>query len=88
MGRGLSEVVHKEQIGLRAALEAARKRDAGDAGAWLWNRRDDTDISPLVAATLAVFAHSRDIPDVPEANRGHRLPILRKGLLADGGPPS
>jgi hypothetical protein len=61
-------LVHKEQIGLRAALESARKRDAGDAGAWLWNRRDDTDISPLVAATLAVFAHSRDVPEVVPQN--------------------
>jgi len=48
---------HKDQPGLTAALEAARKRDAGEAGGWLWNRRDETDISPLVAATLAVFAH-------------------------------
>jgi hypothetical protein len=31
--------------GLTAALESARKRDAGEAGAWLWNRRDETDIS-------------------------------------------
>jgi hypothetical protein len=56
-------------MGLRAALEAARKRDAGDAGAWLWNRRDDTDISPLVASTLAVFAHSRDKPVEVESNQ-------------------
>jgi phage terminase large subunit-like protein len=52
-------LVHKDQPGLTAALESARKRDAGEAGAWLWNRRDDTDISPLVAATLAVFAHAQ-----------------------------
>ena len=64
-GQPAPQVVHKAQIGLTAALEAARKRNAGEAGAWLWNRRDDTDISPLVAATLALFAHARDIP--PEA---------------------
>jgi hypothetical protein len=52
-------LVHKAQRGLRAALESARKRNAGEAGAWLWNRRDDTDISPLVAATLAVYGQAR-----------------------------
>jgi hypothetical protein len=61
-------LAHKAQPGLRAALEAARKRDVGDAGGWLWNRRDETDISPLVAATLAVFAHSRDLPAVSSAS--------------------
>lgn len=61
---------HTEQAGLTAALTAARKRDAGEAGGWLWNRRDETDISPLVAATLATFAHARTaaVPE-PENNR-------------------
>jgi phage terminase large subunit-like protein len=64
------KLVHKDQPGLTAALESARKRDAGEAGAWLWNRRDETDISPLVATTLAVFAHTRTsgIPE-PTDNR-------------------
>ncbi len=63
------KVVHPFQPGLTAALEAARKRPAGDAGAWLWNRRDDTDISQLVAVTLAVFAYSRTKPPEPETNQ-------------------
>jgi hypothetical protein len=58
------QLVHKEQPGLTAALESARKRDAGEAGAWLWNRRDETDISPLVAVTLAAFAQSQKAPEV------------------------
>jgi hypothetical protein len=62
---GQQKLAHHGQIGLRAALEAARKRNVGEAGAWLWNRRDDTDISPLVAASLAVYAHSRDVPTTP-----------------------
>jgi phage terminase large subunit-like protein len=53
------DIRHKDQPGLNAALESARKRPLGDSGAWGWNRRDETDISPLVAVTLAVFAHSR-----------------------------
>jgi hypothetical protein len=60
-------LVHKEQPGLTAALESARKRDAGEAGAWLWNRRDETDISPLVAVTLAAFAQSRKAPEVVDS---------------------
>lgn len=50
---------HKEQSGLTAALEAARKRPLGDSGAWGWHRRDTTDITPLVAATLATYAFAR-----------------------------
>lgn len=41
-----------------AALASAMKRPLGD-GAWAWGRRSSTaDISPLVAATLAVWARS------------------------------
>jgi hypothetical protein len=61
------KLVHKEQPGLTAALESARKRDAGEAGAWLWNRRDETDISPLVAVTLAAFAQSQKAPEVVDS---------------------
>jgi len=48
---------HLDQPVLNAALGAARKRPLGDA--WAWHRRDLTDISPLVAATLALFGHVR-----------------------------
>jgi len=58
---GADRFVHTNQPGLNAALESARKRDAGEAGAWLWNRRDDTDISPIVAVTLAAYAFCRSI---------------------------
>lgn len=50
----------KEQKGLTAALEAARKRPLGDSGAWGWHRRDTTDITPLVAVTLATYAFARN----------------------------
>lgn len=60
---------HKGQSGLTAALEAARKRPLGDSGAWGWHRRDTTDITPLVACTLATFAFSRNAAPVePENN--------------------
>lgn len=51
--------VHNAQTGLRAALESARKRPLGESGLWGWHRRDTTDITPLVAVTLATFAHTR-----------------------------
>ena len=41
---------------LTAAVEVARAKPTGD-GAWTWTRRDATkDISPVVAASLAVWA--------------------------------
>lgn len=47
-----AQLVHLGQPELDAAVTAARKRQVGD-GAWLWSRKDLTDISPLVAVTLA-----------------------------------
>jgi hypothetical protein len=44
---------------LRAAVAGAVRRDLGDSG-HAWSRRNAAiDISPLVAATLAVWGHSR-----------------------------
>ena len=45
---------HIDQPELDSALNAARRRPLGDA--WAWHRKDATDISPLVAVTLARFA--------------------------------
>lgn len=44
---------HGRDPRLNAALVAARKRPLGDA--WAWRRKNSTDISPLVAVTLAMF---------------------------------
>lgn len=52
---------HLDQPVLNSALGAARKRNLGDA--WAWHRRDLTDISPLVACTLALFGHASTKPD-------------------------
>lgn len=46
-------LVHLDQEPLNTALLAAKKRTLGDA--WAWDRKDGTDISPLVAVTLAKF---------------------------------
>jgi hypothetical protein len=56
-------MVHLDQPLLNTAVAAARKRAVGDA--WAWHRKDSTtDITPLVAATLALwgFAHSAARP--------------------------
>lgn len=46
------EVVHRNEPSLAVAVGAARRRQSGDA--WKWSRKDsESDISPLVAATLA-----------------------------------
>ena len=47
---------HAEQPQLNAAVEGARRRPIGDAGAFGWDRRDGAVfVAPLVAATLARF---------------------------------
>lgn len=44
---------------LGQALKGAQKRKIGDAGGWGWDRRDpETNISPLVAVTLAHYGAS------------------------------
>jgi hypothetical protein len=47
-----SKLRHLGQSALDRALKGAKQRELADA--WAWHRRDsDTDISPLVAVTLA-----------------------------------
>lgn len=43
---------HLDQAELNAALNAAKLRDSGDT-AQLWNRKDLTNLAPLIAVTLA-----------------------------------
>jgi hypothetical protein len=66
-------VRHRDQAQLNTALESARTRTAGDV--WLWARKTSGgDISPLVAATLALWAYEarKDVAEVynPMANLG------------------
>jgi hypothetical protein len=47
---------HLDDPRLNTALAAGRKRDIGVNGLWAWHRRDtSTDLTPLVAATNAVW---------------------------------
>jgi hypothetical protein len=53
---------HQGWAPLTAALAAARKREIGDGG-WGWARKQvATDISPLVAVTLALHAQRHPMP--------------------------
>lgn len=49
-------VLHREQGAMAAAVQGASRRAVGDA--WKWSRKDSTvDISPLVAAGIALWLH-------------------------------
>lgn len=69
--------VHNEQSGLRAALEAARKRPLGESGLWGWHRRDTTDITPLVSVTLATFALTRSLGEALKPPEDNRVIVFR-----------
>ena len=59
-------IVHLDQAPLATALAGAQQRPLGDA--WAWARRGvSVDISPLVAATLAVWGHTMRAHVEPEA---------------------
>lgn len=51
---------HFDQPELNAAVAAAGRRTLGDL--WTWQRRGETDISPLEAATLAAWQADREVP--------------------------
>lgn len=51
-------IVHIGQVELNEAIAGSDRRQVNDA--WLWTRRtSNTDIAPLVAATLAVWGHEQ-----------------------------
>lgn len=55
------KLAHLQQPELAIAVDAARRRKVGDA--WAWHRRDTSqDISPLVAATLAIHGLNEEPP--------------------------
>ncbi len=59
----LGRLRHLGQAPLTRAVMAARRKDVGDR-TFVWGRRSSTDITPLYAATLAVWA-SRQTKPVP-----------------------
>jgi hypothetical protein len=66
---------HIDQTPLTAAIQGARKRPLGDA--WAWNRKDSsTDITPLVAVTLALQGHSETAANRPPSRGKGRVIAL------------
>lgn len=49
---------HFPQEAMRFAVEAATKRKVGESG-WAFNKKNDTDITALVAASFAAYAFAR-----------------------------
>ena len=60
---------HTDQVHLNNALGAARRRPMGDA--WVWNRKNpSSDITPLVACTLALWGAQSSTVRKPQRRKG------------------
>lgn len=68
-------VRHADQPALDYALSVARKRPLG-AG-WAWNRKDAaSDITPIVAVTLALWGAQNDNVNRPTRRKGTRTAVV------------
>jgi hypothetical protein len=71
---------HIDQTPLTAAVQGARKRPLLDA--WAWNRKDaTTDITPLVAVTLAMHGHAQTVASRAAAGEPSDRPGLIPGAV-------
>jgi hypothetical protein len=58
-------ICHLDDPNLRSAILGSTKRPLGDS--WAWNRQSTTNITPLVAVTLARYGVVTKIEDQPVA---------------------
>lgn len=66
---------HTDQPQLNVALSVARKRPLG--GGWAWNRKDATsDITPVVACTLALWGAQNENVKRPTSRSGGRRVVV------------
>jgi len=66
---------HTDQPQMNVALSLARKRPL--AGAWAWNRKDeDSDITPVVAATLALWGAQKNDVERPTRRASQRTAVV------------
>lgn len=71
-----ARVAHTDQPQVNLALSVARKRIIGDA--WGWNRRNaDSDITPLVAVTLALWGAQNSNVKRPVRSQVKRRVVVR-----------
>lgn len=75
-GMNRKQVWHRQHPSLEVAVRGASRRPLGDA--WAWSRRNSAvDISPLVAATLALWGASRPVEiDGPSTYEDSELLLL------------
>lgn len=68
-------VMHTDQPQVNVALSLARKRPL--AGGWAWNRKDAaSDITPIVAETLALWGAQNDNVQRPTRRTGSRTAVV------------
>ena len=66
-------VWHTGQVQMTVALGSARKRPLGSTEMWAWNRKNPTaDITPVVAATLALWGAQNSTVKKPTRSGGGR----------------
>ncbi len=66
-------VWHTGQVQMTVALASARKRNLGSTDMWAWNRKSPTaDITPVVAATLALWGAQNSNVKKPARRGGGR----------------
>lgn len=76
-GIRLGEVRHIGQAQLDLALAVARKRQLGSTGLWAWNRKNTaSDITPLVAATLALWGAQNSTVKKPARSARNRKVVV------------
>jgi len=79
-GVSAARLRHRDQPQLNAALGSAGKRPLGDR--WAWNRRvASADITPVVAATLALWGSQAKTVKRPGAGSGRRQSAGRKAVV-------
>lgn len=68
-------VIHTDQPQVNVALSLARKRPL--AGGWAWNRKDAaSDITPIVAETLALWGTQNDNVNRPSRRASGRTAVV------------
>jgi len=68
---------HTDQPQVNVALSVARKREVANNAGWAWNRKDATsDITPVVAMTLALWGAQKDDVKRPTRRQGTRTAVV------------
>lgn len=66
------QMVHNGQPGMQVALEGATRKWINDV--WLWQRKNDrVDVSPVIAATLAMYAWTTRSTREPKKKRSGKV---------------